>query len=142
MGDTPSPLSPAAHEPDISYLLELPDRESCESTAPLVKAPPSTSESLDESTSGFASAGYTDWSSRSPTASQASRPTPASYDPSSQELPNTPTLSMTNSLLLVLLIILPLLVISYFLVQRILAKHRQDKMQALDQEPIEIVIKP
>merc|ERR1711964_353521 len=112
MGDTPSPLSPAAHEPDISYLLELPDRESCESTAPLVKAPPSTSESLDESTvplvkappstsesldestSGFASAGYTDWSSRSPTSSQASRPTPASYDPSSQELPNTPTLSM------------------------------------------------
>merc|ERR1711964_2853 len=50
MGDTPSPLSPAAHEPDISYLVELPDRESCESTAPLVKAPPSTSESLDEST--------------------------------------------------------------------------------------------
>jgi len=162
--DTPSPLSPAAHETDIPYWLELPDRESCESTAPLVKAPPSTSESLDESldestaplvkappstsesldesTSGFASAGYTDWSSRSPTASQASRPTPASYDPSSQELPNTPTLSMTNSLLLVLLIILPLLVISYFLVQRILAKHRQDKMQALDQEPIEIVIKP
>merc|ERR1711964_491809 len=140
--DTRPPLSPAAHETDIPYWPELPDRESCESTAPPGSPDKSTSESLDESTFGLASAGYPKWSSRSLTASQASGPTSASYDSSSQELPNTPTLSTTNSLLLALLIILPLLVIGYFLIQRILAKRRQVKMQALDREPMEIVIKP